>query len=71
MTTKKVHLVRADNWTGLYIDGVLVEEGHDIQYYDLFKHLDIDGEILWCDEDWIHQVGRLPLAIEKVKRAKP
>jgi hypothetical protein len=65
-TTKKITLVRADDWRGLYIDGKLVEEGHRVDTIDVLTRLGIDAEQFWANDEWLCDRGRLPEDLKDV-----
>ena len=47
----KVRILRVYDWSGLYVDNNLVEEGHSIRNSDIFKLIfpDIDFKEVWFD----------------------
>ena len=63
-----VTLVKADDWAGLYLDGKLIEQGHDIRIDDLLRHLGIKAEILWANDEWLNKLGGLPTNLEEVQQ---
>lgn len=67
-------IVNGDDWEGLYINGVLVTEGHSISNRELAEaiierlpRLNISYECKEADIDWLHDRGSLPEKLEKVK----
>lgn len=57
-------IAMADDWTGLYVDEVLIEEGHSISNYAVLKAA-IDTEVesveeKWVNHQWIELNGSLP-----------
>lgn len=70
----KVVFAWADDWVGLYIDDILVKEGHEITAWEALeiikqkeiKHYNMSG--FDVDLDWIHDLGNLPEKLEDVKR---
>lgn len=68
---RRVVIALGDDWSGLYIDGKLVHEGHNIDETWmaslLSEHLGIDMTAEWVDLDWIYDRGRLPESIEDVE----
>ena len=63
-----VAIVEADDWAGLYLDGKLIEQGHDIRIDDLLRHLGIKAEILWANDEWLNKLGGLPTNLEEVQQ---
>ncbi len=51
----KYILVRCDDWEGLYKNGELLDEGHDI---DLAKHLGI--ERVYVNQEWVEEKVNFP-----------
>lgn len=68
---KKITLIYTDDWMGLYIDDNLVYEGHEIEEEVLLKHLNIDCDALWADEEWLNNRGNLPKKLEDVQYEQP
>lgn len=60
-------LVSADDWQGIYINGILTEESHEITHeylvellkngYASFTFMNVEGE-------WVYRDGSLPLLWE-------
>ncbi len=78
-----VALVTGDDWEGLYIDGVIVNETHSIEAGDMMEFIveaqgkqnrpgdlcpQITYEHVWVDLDWLAEEGSLPAKLEDVKR---
>jgi len=69
-------VVNGDDWTGLYVDGKLVEQGHSISASDALRiardYKKIESvETLYADIDWLHDLGWLPDKLSDVKFIKP
>lgn len=68
---KQIQVVECDDWAGLYIDGRLAREDHDVRdewLYDLLV-LGFSGEVLWGQvrgEGYLYDLGRLPARIEEI-----
>lgn len=65
-----VRLVSADDWKGLYINGLLKYQGHDIPDFIWLELL--KGDVIFFDEyegamDKLMLEGHLPNTFEKVK----
>lgn len=63
----KFLLVTADDWQGLYKNGILITEDHTIELQTILKHLGIELEEKECDCNWIHERGNLPDKLKDVK----
>ncbi len=74
---KKLTHVRLDDWEALYVDGVLIEQTHSIEWeYLLPKILGFDIEHLWLgdNEEILEEVkstwnNRLPGKLEDITNA--
>lgn len=68
----EVSIVRSewDSWQGLYIDGVLEEEGAELQVESILAALGITVNCIEADEDWMADAGSLPENLEDVVRTK-
>jgi hypothetical protein len=64
----QIAFVDGDDWEGLYLNGKLVKEGHNIRTDDLLCYLGFDAEYLYADDEWLAEQGRLPENLEDVKR---
>jgi hypothetical protein len=62
----KVTFVNGSNWVGLYIDGELKYEDHDIEPDILLDYLKLDYDWYYADETWLGHRGRLPQKIDDV-----
>lgn len=65
----EVTLVTASDWTGLYLDGVLVAEGHSISEAQVAEALGFTVAYATADEDWLNERGHLPQKLSEVKHA--
>jgi len=63
----KITLVRADDWKGLYLDGKLVDEGHRVDTIDVLHALGIEATQFWANDEWLSNLGSLPLDLKDVK----
>jgi hypothetical protein len=70
MARAKFVFVEGDDWVGLYIDGELAYEGHNMSPAHLAEFLDADFERIWADDSWLYEVGHLPKNLEDVKEEK-
>lgn len=57
-----------DDWMGLYVNGVLFTEGHDIRPRDLLAAAGIELETVEPDGEWLYECGHLPQKLSEVKR---
>lgn len=69
--------VWSDDWTGYYVDGKLLIEGHSVDGYQLLgalvdRHLISVSSVLSREADakWMEYNGTLPNDLSKVKTAK-
>ena len=69
MKKQKMVIVRSSSgdWEGLYINGKLKFEGHEIRREDLLEVLDIDIEERDAEENWLENRGNLPEYLKDVK----
>jgi len=71
----KLTRVTSDDWEGLYLDDELVAQNHSVDvFYALQRAMNKQGaltihqmETLCADEDWIGELGRLPIHLSEVK----
>jgi hypothetical protein len=56
-----VVIVRADDWDGLFVNGILANSGHSIEISDLKPHLPIKSiETKWLNDmgiSWLEKFG--------------
>ncbi len=64
----KISIVYGDDWVGLYIDGKLAYDNHQINAEDLLDVLKIDYESFSCDLEWLEERGCLPDDLDEVKK---
>jgi hypothetical protein len=69
-TTREVVIVNGDDWKGVYIDGKLRYEGHNIRPEELLKLLGINCRDFECDLNWLEDLGNLPEDLKDVKLPK-
>jgi hypothetical protein len=55
------------DWEGLYIDGKLVYEGHEIPRHVLFEKMGIQCTDRQCADGWLEERGNLPNKLSEVK----
>lgn len=61
-------LVEADNWVGLYVDGELVEQHHDIDLVEWLSKYGVNIKSKSAYEDpEIVETGRMPEQLSEVK----
>lgn len=63
-----LNIVRLDDWIGIYIDGGLVYEGHDIEETKLLDLAGVDEYTYEWLENWDSDLGRLPEDFEEIER---
>lgn len=54
---RDVILVKADDWTALYVDGKKIVENHSLTDKEIFDALGISIREIWVDDDWLDQTG--------------
>ncbi|RNB59389.1 hypothetical protein EDM57_04400 [Brevibacillus gelatini] len=69
----KLWLVKGDDWEGLFNNGLLIDESHEILKSELVRYMQeyntLDVEFLWLNNDgieWLHDVGSLPLKFDEI-----
>lgn len=66
-TRPKFVLVRSnDRWEGLYKDGLMVGQDHEISLEDLAKAAGLDMEVKRVDDEWFYNEDGLPYNIQEV-----
>lgn len=63
---KQFTYVDGDGWVGLYVDGNLIYEDHDLDALTVFELMGIGVARLDADLDWIDKVGHFPLQLKEV-----
>ncbi len=64
---KLVLVTNYDDWEGLYIDGVLVLEGHQVRKDEMFTALGINYTEVEADVSWLASRGSLPKKLSDVE----
>lgn len=64
---KLVLVTNYDDWEGLYIDGELVLEGHEVRKEEMFEKLGINYTEVEAAEGWLESIGRLPKKLSDVE----
>lgn len=59
-------IAQGDDWSGIYIDGHLVYEGHSIHPMFLADVIE-DFHIKYVDLDWLEERGHLPSDLDEVQ----
>ena len=64
----KFVLVEADNWAGLYVDGKLVEQHHDIDFTEWLPKYGVNLKLKYAYNDLqVAESGQLPENLEDVE----
>jgi hypothetical protein len=78
MLDVKLVSTRSGDWEGLYIDGRLVHEGHEVRLRDFFDCVKGSLPVTFgqretsdVEEEHARNSGRLPAALAKAKGATP
>jgi hypothetical protein len=69
----EITLVCGDDWKGLYYNGELECEGHDVQVEELMDAASMgkfNFDRVWADDDWLQREGNLPRYLKDVKFQK-
>lgn len=72
---REITLIRSDDWAGLYIDGELYTQDHDIYSRDWLELLEQGGNV-HATEEWVdgtalehlYTVGRLPRTLAEYRK---
>lgn len=62
----KFSYVDGDDWNGLYKDGKLIWQGHNITTYRLLELIGAEVDYKEADGDWLMDRGDLPVKLEDV-----
>ena len=70
MTT--LTFVDGDDWCGLYLDGGLIHQGHELSVRKMFYYATLHGpiesfEALDVDTEWLEEIGQLPDNLSDVR----
>lgn len=65
--SRKITIVDADDWVGIYIDGKLVTEDHSFNERQTMDALDIEYDRVYADSEWLAEVGNLPDLLSEVR----
>lgn len=57
------------DWVGLYVNDVLIFEGHSLSGVQLLDLLALPFECVEADEEWLADCGNLPTTLADVRRA--
>lgn len=67
------HIVRIsndDDWEGVYIDGVIADQNHSVDYRYILEKLNGMGLIRYeeflVDQDWMYSQGHLPENLDEI-----
>lgn len=60
----------SSDWQGLYIDGKLVMENHQLSIYEILDAIGIDYKYIEADDEWLANRGSLPEKLSQVKKTK-
>lgn len=64
---KEATIIQGDDWVGVYIDGKLITQGHQINSRELLRELGYFVEFFEPDYDWLDGEGSLPDDLQDVK----
>ncbi|MEP0825825.1 MAG: hypothetical protein HRF40_10085 [Nitrososphaera sp.] len=61
----KVTILDADDWIGVYLDGILIEEGHSFRLQDILSKIGVENTTVWHEGDDLDKFGgHCPALIE-------
>ena len=73
----ELNIVYGDDWQGLYVNNLLLIEGHHLDVFEVLSKLkeeypeiqlaDVYISEYWCDNDWLEDESFLPNNFEEVK----
>lgn len=63
---KEIVFVIGSDWTGMYINGELVDEGHSLREEDIVQVLGFTSQTLEADSSWLDDHGSLPQKLSDV-----
>lgn len=76
VTTVSLVRIYADDWDGVYANGKLIIEGHEVRFTDLVEWIQeqgaveiVDYDCHAADEEWLFARGRLPEDLMRVRLA--
>ena len=58
-----------DDWDGMYLDGQLIDQGHQLDWEHILSKLGFILETKDVDNDWLSECGSLTSKLEYVKFA--
>jgi hypothetical protein len=67
--SKGIIIVNGSDWMGIYRNGELIYQGHDIQPHRLLELLGHKYKRVEADGDWLASRGALPTSFSEVKGA--
>lgn len=60
--------VMGDDWEGLYVDGEIFDQGHNLDWRYIIESLfNVGIETRYADLGWLDQEGYLPESLEDVE----
>jgi hypothetical protein len=67
---EKLTVVTGDDWSGLYVDGEWMAEGHHVEAEDVCRALGISVDFLEAHQEWLDRRGALPSKLHNVITVK-
>lgn len=76
MDGHRMYIVTGDDWSGMYIDGSLYAEGHEISKHDFFDAINEFKTFEWATSEslnktgnnWLENIGRFPAKITDIPK---
>jgi hypothetical protein len=62
-----VTYVYSDDWEGLYVDGFLAAEDHNLSMEQVLSALGLEYLVIEADVEWMEEEGTLPDRVEEVR----
>lgn len=62
-----ITIARGNDWIGLYDDGRLVTQGHNLILDNMLRHFGHEVKSIDVDQEWLEDRGDLPDNLAEVK----
>ena len=56
-----------DDWDGMYLDGLIIDQGHQLDWEHILSKLGFSLESKEADYDWLSERGNLPSELDDCK----
>jgi hypothetical protein len=68
---RDITLVYGEDWIGVYADGELLRQNHDVSVGEFCEALGWKVKHVAADPEWLERNGTLPQKLREVKKEKP